>query len=277
MERHHPIVNFIYFIFVIGFTMVIMHPVCLVISFAAALLYVVHLFGWKQAWKGLLAMTGIMLLTAIINPAFNHQGMTVLTYLPSGNILTLESILYGIAAAFMLGATVMWFRCVSEILTSDKIVYLFGKTFPVFGLLLSMILGYVPKIQRKFSEIQQCRGKRGIENLSILITWTLEDAVDTADSMKSRGYGMEGRTTFTTYRFTKRDGIRCVYLLLSGIYILIGMISGKFVWYYYPQFGGSGVEIYPVSIYIVYLLVCIFPLWEDYMEERKWNKLQSGI
>lgn len=177
----------------------------------------------------------------------------------------------------MLGATVMWFRCVSEILTSDKIVYLFGKTFPVFGLLLSMILGFVPKIQRKFSEIQQCRGKRGIENLSILITWTLEDAVDTADSMKSRGYGMEGRTTFTTYCFTKRDGIRCAYLLLSGVYILIGMISGKFVWYYYPQIGGSGVGIYPVSIYIVYLLVCIFPLWEDYMEERKWNKLQSGI
>ena len=39
------------------------------------------------------------LLAAVVNPAFVHQGVTILTYLPSGNPLTLESILYGLAAA----------------------------------------------------------------------------------------------------------------------------------------------------------------------------------
>ena len=277
MEQNHPVINFIYFSLVIGFTMVIMHPVCLLVSFFSAFCYVIHLFGWKQAGKGLLAMAGIMLLTAIINPAFNHQGMTTLCYLSSGNILTLESICYGLAAACMLGATVMWFRCVSEILTGDKIVYLFGKTFPVLGLLLSMILGFVPKLQRKYAEIQRCRGKKNVENISILITWVLEDAVETADSMRARGYGLERRTTFTIYPFTKKDKVCCIYLLVCGGYILFGILSGKFNWSYYPVMSGSGLQIYPVSIYIVYLLICVFPLAEDYLEERAWNKLQSTI
>ena len=46
----------------------------------------------------------MMAMAALINPAFNHEGATLLTYLPSGNPLTLESILYGLAAGARLGA-----------------------------------------------------------------------------------------------------------------------------------------------------------------------------
>ena len=41
------------------------------------------------------------------NPAFDHEGATLLAYLPSGNPLTLESIAYGVAAAVMHGAAVV--------------------------------------------------------------------------------------------------------------------------------------------------------------------------
>ncbi len=44
-----------------------------------------------------------------MNLAFNHEGATILAYLPSGNPLTLESIAYGFAAAAMLAAVVLWF------------------------------------------------------------------------------------------------------------------------------------------------------------------------
>lgn len=277
MERYHPIVNFIYFCVVIGCSMFLMHPVCLGISLCGAFCYTIHLFGWKKSRKGLGGLLVMMLLTAIINPAFSHQGITMLTYLPGGNILTLESIFYGIAAACMLAATVLWFRCVSEILTSDKIVYLFGKTFPVLGLLLSMILGFVPKIQRKFSEIRRCRGNNVIENMSILITWVLDDAIHVADSMKGRGYGLDGRTAFTIYRFTKRDVVQLGWLLLALIYIVIGSINEGLEWTYYPETEGSGFRFYSVSIYLVYAWLCMFPVIENCLEERKWNKLQSRI
>lgn len=53
------------------------------------------------------------------------------------------------------------------------------------------------------------RAKHGIKIMSILVTWALENAIDTADSMKDRGYGLPGRTAFSIYRFDRRDKERC--------------------------------------------------------------------
>lgn len=277
MERYHPIVNFIYFCIVIGCSMFLMHPICLVISMLGAFFYVLQLFGWKRAKKGIAGLLGIMLLTAVMNPAFSHQGVTIITYLPTGNVLTLESLLYGAAAACMLGTTVMWFRCMSEIVTSDKIVYLFGKSFPILGLILSMILGFVPKLQRKLQEIRQGRGNHIIENLSILITWALDDVVYMADSMKGRGYGLEGRTSYTIYCFTGRDKVRLCMLLLSLSYLVVGGINRGLYWNYYPQTEGSGFHWYSVTLYLVYAWICMLPVLEKYWEEKAWNRLQFEI
>lgn len=295
MKQYHPILQFAYFFIVIGCSMFFMHPVCLGISFIAALFYTLHLFGAANAKKGLLGILGLMLFASILNPAFSHQGVTFLAYLPTGNILTLESIFYGIAAAFMLAATLLWFRCMNEIITSDKVVYLFGKTFPALSLILSMVLGFIPKMQKKIREIRLARQnlyidktkkplqkhfhkiKQGIENLSILVTWALDDAVDMADSMKSRGYGLDGRTAFTTYRFTKRDSIMLCYLFVLIIYIIVGALNGGLAWDYYPITEGEGFNPYSISIYMVYLLLCLTPILVDKYEEIKWNSLQLKI
>lgn len=264
MERYHPIVIFLYFCMVLGFGMFFMHPVCLAISLCGGVCFALRLFGAKRAGKGFAGLLVIMLLTAVINPAFSHQGVTVLATLPTGNLLTLESIFYGVAAACMLGAVLIWFRCVNEILTSDKIVYLFGKGFPVLGLLLSMVLGFIPKMQKKLREINRARsgevngGKKwdhirhGVENLSILVTWALEDAVETADSMKSRGYGLTGRTAFTTYRFTGRDARMMVLLVVEFIYLLVGRLNGVLYWEYYPQVEMNGWSWYGISVFFAY-------------------------
>ena len=103
---YHPLVNFLYFGLVIGFSMCLMNPFCLFISLASAMAYLVNLKGRKTLRSSLTMVLPMMLLAALINPAFNHEGVTVLTYLPNGNVLTLESILYGFGAAFMLAS--MW-------------------------------------------------------------------------------------------------------------------------------------------------------------------------
>ena len=266
MEQYHPINNLIYFCFVIGCSMIFLHPVCLLISIICAASYTVILFGFRRAGKGFAGVLVLMLLTALINPTFSHQGVTELMMLPSGNMLTLESVYFGIGAAFMLGATLLWFRAVSEILTADKIVYLFGRTFPVLGLLLSMILGFVPKIRRKYSEIKLCRKnepgaawRNYIKNLSILVTWILEDSVEMGKSMRGRGYGLPGRTWYTIFRFTKRDAVMLLFMILAGGYVIIGSVRGALSWYYYPITMGAEVTFYSVSVYIVYALICIQP------------------
>ncbi|MGN1230932.1 MAG: energy-coupling factor transporter transmembrane component T, partial [Anaerotignum sp.] len=145
---YHPLVNFLFFILVLGGTMVFMHPVSLCISLAGALRYSIYLNGWRRG--SLLYLPMIVLATAILNPAFNHEGVTILTYLPSGNPLTLESIAYGIAAGGMLAAVILWFSCYTEVMTSDKFIYLFGRIIPALSLLLSMTLRFVPKYKAQF-------------------------------------------------------------------------------------------------------------------------------
>lgn len=301
--QYHPVIDFIYFGCVIGFGMVLMHPVCLGIGLVSAICCTVHFFGWNRAKEGFGFLAVLMVITAVMNPAFSHQGITVITYLPTGNVLTLESVLYGLAAACMLAETLLWFRIMCGILTTDKIVYLFGKGFPVLGLMLSMILGFIPKIQRKFREIRlagqaghqkeldmiakkynsrvfpnrikagffikMCRMRYGTDNLSILITWILEDAVEMADSMKGRGYGIEGRTSFTIYRFTKRDTRKLILLMAEVVYILTGILRGGISWDYYPETAGAGFGGYSVSIYIVYLLMCMAPVIETTAESGR--------
>ena len=107
MEQYHPIVNIIYFGLVIGCSMMFLHPICLLISIIGAAGYTILLFGYRKSLKGFLGVGILMLLTAIINPTFSHQGVTELMELPGGNMLTLESILFGIGAGFMLGSSLL--------------------------------------------------------------------------------------------------------------------------------------------------------------------------
>ena len=211
-SSYHPAISMLYFVLVIGLTMFLNHPVCLGISLVCALTYSIYLKGKKAVRFNLVYMLPLLVITALINPAFSHQGVTILTYLPSGNPLTLESILYGIFAAFLLITVIAWFSCFNAVMTSDKFVYLFGRIIPALSLVLSMSLRFVPRFTAQIkviSNAQKCVGrdvsngglikrvKHGIKILSILVTWALENAIDIADSMKDRGYGLPGRTALT--------------------------------------------------------------------------------
>ncbi len=88
---YHPLVNFLFFGLVLGFSMCLMNPICLLISLVSATVYHVQLKGRKALRSSLTTLLPMMLLAALINPAFNHEGVTVLSYLPSGNVLTLKA------------------------------------------------------------------------------------------------------------------------------------------------------------------------------------------
>lgn len=282
MKQYHPVCNFIYFTTVIGFTMFLNHPVFLCISLAGALGYILQLFGVKRSGKSLTGLFFLMLVTALMNPAFSHQGITVIAILPTGNVLTLESILYGLGIACKLGAVLLWFYSLSEVFTADKIVYLFGKTFPVMGLMLSMIIGFIPKMQNKLRDITMSRGKarnvkQGMDKLSTLITWALEDVAEQADSMKGRGYGLEGRTVFNAFPFMESDKRMC--MLLTGMILLMAAASfkGYTKWYYYPELSQIKINGRSILYYAGYAFLCFLPVLKGKYEEIKWSRLQSEI
>jgi len=287
----HPLVNFLYFGLVLLFSMVFMHPVCLGISLVSSIIYSVYLNRKKAVRFSLLYMLPLLIVTALINPAFNHEGKTILTYLASENPLTLESITYGLAAATMFIAVIMWFSCYNAIMTSDKFVYLFGRVIPAMSLILSMTLRFVPKFKAQIkvvSNAQKCvgrdvsnggvitRAKNGLTILSIMVTWALENAIETADSMRSRGYGLKGRTAFSIYYFDKRDKAAVIYLLICGMYIVVGACLGGIYWRYFPTMKGVDIGVYPVSVFVFYFALCIMPVIIDIREDQKWLAWKSA-
>lgn len=291
-SEYHPIVNFLFFAIVFSFTMLYTHPVCLFISFVSATAYYIILKGTKAIGLLIKGVLPLLILTVIINPAFSHAGENVLCFLPTGNPLTLESILYGINAGFMLAAVLLWFACFSEVFTSDKFVYLFGRIAPALSLLLSMTLRFVPRFKAQFDTIKQVQASLGrdtangglikrIKNavacFSIVVTWSMENAVETSDSMKSRGYGTKKRTAYSIYTFSERDKNALVFLIICTLFLFSGGISGNLFWRFYPNIRGVLTEPITILLQAVYLLVCLIPVIVDRKEERTWKHLKSKI
>lgn len=288
----HPMVNLVYFTSVIGFAMFFMHPVCLALSFACAAAYAVYLLGKKALRIGLLYMLPMVIVTALLNPLFNHRGVTILGYLPNGNPLTLESVVYGIAAAVMLITVIAWFSCFNAVMTSDKFIYIFGRVLPAMSLILSMALRFVPRFRAQIkviSNAQKCigrdvsngdafrRAKHGIKILSIMVTWALENAIETADSMKGRGYGLPGRTAFSNFRFRKRDGYALAYILVCAAVVIAGSLTGVYRFRYFPSIRGEWAGAYTIVVFATYLALGAFPLLVNLKEDLVWRRIEQRI
>ena len=288
----HPLINFIYFVMIIGCSMFVMHPVFLCLSILGGFSYYYYLKR-NKAFKTLGKMLiPIFVLSLIVNPLFNHQGGTILFYYSTGNPFTLESLVYGGAAGLMLVSVLSWFSCYQVVMTSDKFIYLFGKVIPSMSLVLSMIFRFVPKFRiqiEKISNSQKCVGRdvtngtvkekahHGMKILSVMTTWALENSVETADSMKSRGYGLRGRTNFSIYRFDTRDRCILAAMCLLGGVTLLGLFTGKISFYYYPTLVMNKNSVLAVLGYFSYGLLCIFPVTMNLIEDIKWHYLKSEI
>lgn len=290
--NYHPTVYLLYFTLVITFSMLFTHPVAQIIALVCAITYAVSVEGKKAVGFLLKFCLPMVLLTAFINPAFSHEGVTILYYFSSGNPLTLESILYGVGAGVLLVTVLLWFSAFSRVMTSDKFIYLFGRVIPALSLVLSMSLRFVPKFKKQTEivvEAQRCIGrdistgslwkrfKTAVLILSIMITWALENAIETADSMKSRGYGLKGRTAFSIYRMDDRDKYSLIWLGFCGLFLTVGVMLSAFGFRYFPSIRYAAFDMTTIPFYTVYFGLCITPVVLNFTEERKWKTIYSKL
>ena len=288
----HPANAFLFFAAVIIFGMCFLHPAFLFCSAGIAAIFLFMVRGRKA-----LRMAGIIMLMfaviAFVNPFFNQNGSHVLFTYANGRIYSLESVLYGMALGGIFVTVLFWFACYSVIMTSDKFLYLFGGMLPSVSLILTMVLRLVPLFKKKADQIsgaRKCIGKAGalsgrkemISNggaiLSALAGWALEGGVITADSMQSRGYGSGKRTTFSIYRFDRRDKIlMLVWVALIAIVAWCGWHDGMKVSFVpemnIPAFGNR----YTVTGIIAYVVLMAFPVVWNLVEAIRWHSLRSAI
>ena len=285
----HPAVNLCYFAAAIGLSMFLMHPVFLTVSLVSACAYLWYLQGGRGLVRQVGYLLPVLLFTALLNPLFNDRGDTILFALQNGHAVTLESVCFGLASAALMGASILWFNCCNAVFTTDKIIFLFGRLIPSLSLLISMTLRFVPRfkehllttwqVQKAMEPPQTKLGslKQALTAFSATVSWAMEQSIVTADSMKSRGYGCEGRTAYAIYRFERRDGIALAVLAALFLGTLVPWLLGQVSWSFYPAMTGAILGIGQIISYLSFLGLCLMPLIIDLTEDFKWNSLRSKI
>lgn len=267
-SKHHPLVNFLFFVGVIGCTVVIRHPAYLLAGALCGLTYYLLLNGAKGI-KWILGLLPLFLFLTAINPLFNTYGERTLFSL-FGRPYTLEALLYGAAIAAIFVNTTLWFGCYNKVLTGDKFTSLFGNLIPSLSLLLVMVLRLVPMFLRKLRAIggerdaigkgigeQASRKEKldgGMTVLGALTSWALEGSVVTGDSMRARGYGTAKRSSFMCYRMKKGDWALLVTESVLFALVLVSALLGQTTADYTPTLCIASVS-WGAPVYAAYLLI----------------------
>ena len=301
---YHPAINFAYFTAVIVFAVILFHPLAGAISLAGACSYALMLNGKKAARFMAGIPLVVMLLVLILNPLFVHKGVSVLFMI--GDIqFTKEAVVYGASSALMTGAVIMWFYCYGLVMTSDRFMAVFGRIAPASSLVFSMVLRFLPRFTDQASRIDEAqrgllveaalddgdktaggtkrgtakkdRVKRTVGQVSMLTTWALENSIETADSMRARGYGLPGRTNYSGFKMRKKDVVMMAFLAVICISLAAGRAAGNMSFYAYPVIMTSVMDMREAAMFIVYSVMCWLPALMMAEEEMEWKRSRSRI
>lgn len=285
-DSYHPAINFIYFTTVIACTFWFNHPVFLAISFACAFAYSVKLRGIKGLVFNL-CLIPLIGLYAWWYSYYNHFGVTNLRVNFAGNYITLESVAAGFAVGVAAAAGIMWFSCVFTVISSDKVVYLLGRISPKLSLFFSILLRMFPRIGRRFIKLNVSRkgighgaaqGRIGekilnlIKILSSLVSWTIEEFIESSVSMKNRGYSLKGRTSFSIYRFDNRDRSLVVIMFACMTVTMMAVMLDQTRMIYDPELIMYRITPVSVGFYVVYGFLLLLPGILQTMDEMKFRR-----
>lgn len=280
----HPISAFAFYVFAFVLSMTASHPFLLTVSFIAGLVYEIKLSGEKSFLFLLKVILPMICLITLFNGIFSHYGVTVLFKMHNGNNFTLEALIFGLVFSIRTASALLWLNSFNEIITSDKFIFLFGRVSPKIALVISMVLRFIPLVRSQSEEIKKTEkgignlptdknfiGKirHGARRLSILISWTLEKGIDSADSMKARGYGLPGRTSYNNYRVNFKDALFLICTLVaSGMFVFVG---SNYKASYNPVIEIPMPDTLSSIFIILIALVLLLPTLYDLQEDRKWS------
>lgn len=273
-EQYHPAINLLYFVSVLICTVCFSQPVFLMLSWLCAFAYSVQRNGRKSLIFNL-CLIPLIVLFAIYYSSYHHFGVTILRQNFIGNNMTLESLFYSLRLGIMVAAILMWCSCLFSVFTTDKIVYLFGKVNPRASLFLSIVLRMVPRLKEHGKKIGAARKSIGhgarqgnvlqrllnsVKIFSMLLTWLLESLSSISDSMRSRGYGLEGRTAFSIYRFDNRDRSFVVALCACLTSVLMAHLLNQTTMLFDPRIILNPITPVSYGFYLSYGILCLLPM-----------------
>jgi len=288
-ERIHPFSCFYFYGSYLLFSMLFLHPLFLLTSFVGVIvLTLLHGAGQqlKSSLPFYLFMGGMI---AIMNPLFNHRGLHILFYMGDQPI-TLEAVLYGLIMMFSIWCIFLVFLSFNVILSAGRFLYLFSRLFQKGALLIMLAIRFVPLLKRRLGQlmtVQKTRGinplegslskrlKDGMTILQVLVTWSLEEAFQTAESMTARGFGASPqRSSYVRYRWNRENRIVLLFLIVTSIGCLVGWTKGVGTFVVYPVMKTPSWTPETGVYYICYLLFILTPIFIEGREKLKWRLLK---
>lgn len=288
-SSYHPVTLLIYYLLVLTITMFINMPIILILSLSGAWFYQL-LNDREDLKKSMFFDLLIFLIFAVTNPVFVHRGKTLLFFM-NGKPITLEAVAYGSCMAVMMVGVIRWCKAFSKGMTSDKLLYLCQGITPNLSVVLSMVLRYIPLFRvraDKVSNSQTAMGlyagngymvkaKGSLRVFSIVLTWSLDNAIDTANSMKARGYGLGKRSRYSIFRWTLADiWVIIISIILAGI-VMYGCSTGVISFQFYPELSKLPTSGHSTLIYLACGLFVFIPVLIELKEKLKWKLYRSRI
>jgi len=273
-DRFHPLVNFLFYAGAVTLLILMLHPVFLVISIAVVfLINILHdrLNGLRR-WLFFILTTFVLMV--MMNPLFNERGRHLLVEINQHRV-TVEAVVYGGMNALSIIGIIAIFVSYNVIMTPNKLLFLFAKILPQFAVLLMLTLRFIPLMRRRLEEIAvvqrskglsvthgswRARAKIGMLYVQTLLTFSLEEAIQTADSMKARGYGHGPRSSYEYFKMNRADRIAIIYLLGLLSFILVERVSGYGFLTIYPLMESWHLSLMDTAVLISYILFLGFPL-----------------
>lgn len=284
IQAIHPFVMFFYYVCIGFFAMFFNHPVFLLAGCLAMIAVNLSHGGGNALKQWAPMMIGMTLLIILINPFINSRGTHVFFYF-RGKQVTLEATLYGIVTSMSLVMILLLFISLNIVLNGNKLLFIFSRILPKTAFLVMLSIRFVPLLKRRLTEIQDVqrlkgltirqgtvrhRAKNAMSMLQVLLSWSLEEAIETADSMKARGYGSGKRSPYIPYRITRSDRWRLVFLAALAMICTAGGLLGYGRIIIYPALGT--LHLYPLDwlVFAGMLMIALFPLYAEGKEQMKW-------
>ena len=288
-EACHPAVNFIFFASVLWGSVYFQHPVFLAIAWLCAFAYSVRRAGRKAVVFNL-CLLPLIVVFALYYSAYHHFGVTVLRKNFIDNNMTLESLVYGLVIGLRFATVCMWLEALFSVVSSDKVIYLFGKVSPRLSLFLTILLRFLPRLSREAGRINLARRGVGrgagqgslfrrlmncLEIFSMLITWVIGALATASDSMRSRGSALRGRTAFSIYRFDNRD--RAFVIALCSCITLTAMacLLKQTDMAYSPEILWKPITPASIVFYAGYAILCLMPLALELWTEVRFRRARN--
>ena len=103
--------------------------------------------------------------------------------------------------------------------------------------------------------------------MGITVSWSLEESMFTAKSMKARGYNATERTSYLSYKFGNADYAFIALIIVTVGIIIVGLLKGVGMINIYPSIAFRFSNL-PFNIYYLAFIVFLLPLIYLEIKER---------